>query len=133
MRAIGCYDINQVWQPQRCAADPGAVRIAYSSGRITHGRQMAKIAMIDLRDNNDREEHYNFRTYVTRARLLKANGKADNQAIWRTAIPPLPAAALAVFPLAVAASRLGGSRPCGWPRCSGCHTGWSCCRCWRRC
>jgi hypothetical protein len=44
---------------------------------------MAKVAMIDLRDNNDREEHYNFRTYVTRARLVKANGTADNQAIWR--------------------------------------------------
>ena len=83
--SIGCYDINQVWQPQRCAADPGAVRIAYSSGRVTNGRQMAQVAMIDLRDNNDREEHYNFRTYVTRARLVKANGNADNQAIWRTA------------------------------------------------
>jgi hypothetical protein len=86
--SIGCYDINQVWQPQRCVADPGAVKIAYSSGRITNGRQMAKVAMIDLRDNNDREEHYNFRTYVTRARLINANGKADNQAIWRTAVQP---------------------------------------------
>jgi uncharacterized tannase-like protein DUF6351 len=81
--AIGCFDINQIWQPARCVADPGAVKIAYSSGRITNGRQMAKVAMIDLRDNNDREEHYNFRTYVTRARLVKANGTADNQAIWR--------------------------------------------------
>jgi hypothetical protein len=48
---------------------------------------MAKVAMIDLRDNDDREEHYNFRTYVTRARLVKANGNAGNQAIWRTAEP----------------------------------------------
>ena len=80
---IGCYDINSVWQSQRCRADPGAVKIAYSSGRITNGKQMAKVAMIDLRDNDDREEHYNFRTYVTRARLLKANGTTANQAIWR--------------------------------------------------
>ncbi len=40
--------------------------------------------MIDLRDNDDREEHYNFRTWVTRARLLKANGTSANQAIWRS-------------------------------------------------
>jgi hypothetical protein len=80
---IGCYDINANWQPQRCQADPGSVKIAYSSGRVTNGKQMAKVAMIDLRDNDDREEHYNFRTYVTRARLLKANGTTANQAIWR--------------------------------------------------
>lgn len=86
--AIGCYDINQTWQASRCVADAGAVRIAYASGRITNGRQMATVAMIDLRDNNDREEHYNFRTYVTRARLVKANGQANNQAIWRTADAP---------------------------------------------
>ena len=81
---IGCYDINQNWQPQRCVADPDAVEIAHSSGRITHGKQMANVAMIDLRNNDDTEEHYNFRVYVTRNRLLSANGTAANQAIWRT-------------------------------------------------
>src|SRR5262249_11159998 len=91
------YDINAAWQQGRCVADPGSVKVAYSSGRITNGRQMAKVAMIDLRDNDDREEHYNFRTYVTRARLLKANGTADNQAIWRTADAP--------------AARAGGAGP----------------------
>lgn len=80
---IGCYDINGVWQQQRCQADAGSVKIAYSSGRVTNGKQMAQVAMIDLRDNDDREEHYNFRTWVTRARLVKANGSAENQAIWR--------------------------------------------------
>jgi hypothetical protein len=82
--SIGCYDINATWQPRRCQADPGAVKIAYNSGRITNGKQMAQVAMIDLRDNDDREEHYNFRTWVTRARLLKANGTSANQAIWRS-------------------------------------------------
>jgi hypothetical protein len=80
---IGCYDINANWQPQRCQADPRSVKIAYSSGRVTNGKQMAKVAMIDLRNNDDKGEHYNFRTYVTRARLLKANGTTANQAIWR--------------------------------------------------
>jgi hypothetical protein len=92
-KSIGCYDINAAWQESRCVADPGAVKIAYSSGRITNGRQMGKVAMIDLRENDDREEHYNFRTYVTRARLVKANGTADNQAIWRTADAPAGRAA----------------------------------------
>lgn len=81
---IGCYDINQAWQTGRCVADPGAVEIAYRSGRVTNGHEMANVAMIDLRNNDDTEEHYNFRTYVTRARLVKANGSAANQAIWRT-------------------------------------------------
>src|SRR5262249_14999235 len=81
--SIGCYDINQNWQPQRCVADTGSVRIAYSSGRVTNGKQMAKVAMIDIRNNDATEEHYNFRVYVTRARLMKANGTAANQAIWR--------------------------------------------------
>jgi hypothetical protein len=92
---IGCYDINQAWQTARCVADPGSVRIAHASGRVTHGRQMATVAMIDLRDNNAREEHYNFRTDVTRARLIKANGHANNQAIWRTTNGASPNANLA--------------------------------------
>jgi hypothetical protein len=94
-RSIGCYDINQQWQAARCVADREAVRIAYSSGRITNGSQMAKAAMIDVRDNDAREEHYNFRTYVTRARLIKANGSAANQAIWRTTTGAAPSATLA--------------------------------------
>jgi len=93
--AIGCYDINQEWQSARCVADPGSVRIAYSSGRVTNGREMAKVAMIDLRDNDAREEHYNFRTDVTRARLMKANGSSANQAIWRTTTGGGPNAVLA--------------------------------------
>jgi hypothetical protein len=88
--SIGCYDINQEWQAPRCVADPGSARIAYRSGRITNGREMANVAMIDLRDNDAREEHYNFRTYVTRARLMKANGTAANQAIWRTTTGATP-------------------------------------------
>lgn len=92
---VGCYDINQTWVPARCIADPGGVRIAHASGRVTHGRQMASVAMIDLRDSNIREEHYTFRTYVTRARLETANGTAANQAIWRTTTGSSPDAILA--------------------------------------
>jgi hypothetical protein len=90
----GCWNINGDWQPERCEADAGAVEIAHASGRVTHGKQMAKVAIIDRRDNDATEEHYNFRSYVTRARLVKANGHADNMAIWRTTTGGAPNAAL---------------------------------------
>ena len=79
----GCVDIDFNVQAKRCAADPGAVEIAYKSGRITNGRYMAEVAMIDQRNNDVTEEHYDFRVYVTRNRLLRDNGTAANQAIWR--------------------------------------------------
>jgi len=80
---IGCIDIDFSPKAERCSADPGAAQIAHRSGRVTHGRHMADVAMIDQRDNNVREEHYDFRAYVTRSRLLRDNGTAANQAIWR--------------------------------------------------
>ena len=80
---VGCVDIDFNTQSARCVADPGAVEIAYKSGRITNGRYMAEVAMIDQRNNDVTEEHYDFRVYVTRSRLLRDNGTAANQAIWR--------------------------------------------------
>ena len=44
---------------------------------------MAEVAMIDQRNNDVTEEHYDFRVYVTRNRLVRDNGTAANQAIWR--------------------------------------------------
>ena len=44
---------------------------------------MADVAMIDQRNSDVTEEHYDFRVYVTRNRLLRDNGTAANQAIWR--------------------------------------------------
>jgi len=81
--SIGCYDINAVWQPQRCVADPGSVEIAYASGRVANAKQHAKVAWVDMRDNDYTEEHYVFRSYVSRNRMLRENGTAANRPIWR--------------------------------------------------
>jgi len=79
----GGYDINGQWQPARMQADPGAVETTHKSGRITHGRYLGGVAIIDRRDFNIIEEHYDFRAWVIRNRLLKEHGDYANQVIWR--------------------------------------------------
>lgn len=80
---VGGYDINGKWQAARMVADPGAVEITNRSGRITHARHLGEVAILDRRDFNIIEEHYDFRAWVLRNRLLKEFGDYDNQVIWR--------------------------------------------------
>jgi len=91
----GGYDINGQWQPARMQADPGAVEITHKSGRITHGRYLGDVAIIDRRDFNIIEEHYDFRAWVIRNRLLKEHGDYANQVIWRYKSSPPDLAARA--------------------------------------
>ncbi len=80
---IGGYDINGQWQAARMQADPGAVEITHKSGRVAHPRYLGEVAIIDRRDFNITEEHYDFRTWVIRNRLFKEFGDYGNQVIWR--------------------------------------------------
>lgn len=80
---VGGYDINGRWQPARMTADAGAVETTHKSGRVTHGRYLGEVAIIDRRDFNIIEEHYDFRSWVIRNRLLKEHGDYGNQVIWR--------------------------------------------------
>ncbi|RZI68862.1 MAG: hypothetical protein EOP79_03055 [Variovorax sp.] len=80
---VGGYDINGKWQPSRMVADPGAVEITHRSGRVAHARNLGNVAILDRRDFNIIEEHYDFRTWVIRNRLLKEFGDYGNQVIWR--------------------------------------------------
>lgn len=82
---IGGYDIDKNWRPQRSAADPDAVAIAYRTGAVTFGRQLAKTPIIDLRAADNSEVHTDFHSYAMRARLEQANGHHDNQVIWTSA------------------------------------------------
>jgi len=82
---IGSYDIDFQLQPQRHAADPGAVAIAYRSGQVTNGRELANVPIIDLRGTSNQEIHNDYRSYATRERLKHANGNADNQVIFTAA------------------------------------------------
>jgi hypothetical protein len=81
---IGGYDINAQWQSGRMQADPGAAEIAHGSGRVAHGRYLGEVAIIaDVSFDVD-EEHYDFRNFVIRNRILSAHGNHDNHVIWRT-------------------------------------------------
>jgi hypothetical protein len=80
---IGGYDINGSWVPDRMTADPGAAEITHSSGRVPHGRGLGEVAVIQDVSFNTIEEHYDFRGYVMRNRILSAWGDHDTHVIWR--------------------------------------------------
>jgi len=80
---IGGWDINGLWAPNRMTADPGAAEITHSSGRVPHGRGLGEVAIIQSVIFNITEEHYDFRGYVIRNRILAVNGDHDNHVIWR--------------------------------------------------
>lgn len=80
---IGGYDINGQWQPRRMVADPGAAEITHGSGRVPHGRGLGEVAIIAGVNYQITEEHYDFRNYVIRNRILEHHGDHDNQVLWR--------------------------------------------------
>ncbi len=98
---IGGFDIDANRQPGRTSGDPEAIRIAYASGRtVTGGGGLAETPIIDARNYVDLDAnfHESYHTFRARARLLRANGHADNQVILRAkgdAYDPLPAEFLA--------------------------------------
>lgn len=80
---VGGYDINGQWQPARMRADPGAAELTHTSGRVPHGKGLGEVAVIAGVAFNIIEEHYDFRTYVIRNRILAAHGDYGNHVIWR--------------------------------------------------
>jgi hypothetical protein len=82
---IGGRDIDFRWQPQRSVADPKAVERAYRTGVVTTPREAAKVPILDLRgvpcDRPVADIHTCFHTWEMRARLIEANGHADNQVV----------------------------------------------------
>jgi hypothetical protein len=80
---IGGMDIDGVWQPQRTAADLGALATLYRTGRITDGSGSANVAEIDLRNNpTDVGFHPPFHSWTWRARIDRTLGNHDNNVIW---------------------------------------------------
>jgi len=80
---IGGYDINGQWQPRRMQADQGAVEITHASGRVPHGRRLGEVPVIADVTFNVIEEHYDFRNFVIRNRILEVYGDHDTHVIWR--------------------------------------------------
>jgi hypothetical protein len=83
---VGGYDIDGNLVAARTMGDPIALRAAHETGRVnTGGGSLATIPIIDSRRFLDPmgNIHDSFRSFVTRARLLATNGRADNHVILR--------------------------------------------------
>lgn len=83
---IGGWDIDFEPTPERVVGDDNAIRIAYETGRVTSGSAgLAMVPIIDDRPYLDHEGNFHASVYsfVTRARLERDNGHADNYVIRR--------------------------------------------------
>lgn len=82
---VGGRDIHWNWTPQRTIADPVALERVYRSGQVNLGTGLANVPIIDLRGQafgcDNAEIHSCFHSWVTRERLIKANGNANNHVI----------------------------------------------------
>jgi hypothetical protein len=89
---VGSYSADNVWSgpaapgapANRIASVPDGLETAYGAGFVVDGRQLAKVAIIDLRGNQNPagDIHANWRSWGQRERLDHANGHHDNQVIW---------------------------------------------------
>ena len=81
---IGGYDVDGNNVAVRMVGDREALRIAYRTGRMNSGDAgLSSVPIIDFRSHVDHygDVHDAVRSYVTRARVLAANGHADNHVI----------------------------------------------------
>ena len=85
---VGGWDIDFEWRPERAEAD--AVRVAYETGRIiSGGGGLAMTPIIDKRNYRDlvSDFHASYYSFVTRERLIRDNGHADNYVLQRRTAP----------------------------------------------
>ncbi|RKS08993.1 hypothetical protein DFP74_4721 [Nocardiopsis sp. Huas11] len=80
---IGGLDADARVVGERIRADPGAVVAAHRTGRVLHtGGGLAEIPVVDYREYQDDtpggDIHQRYHSFSTRARMLAANGHADN-------------------------------------------------------
>ena len=91
-RRVGGHDLDGGIVPTRTVADPEALRIAYETGRLNGAnRGLSAVPIIDVRPYTDGDDdvHDIVASHITRARLIAANGHADNQ-VFRTYAPGTP-------------------------------------------
>ncbi|MET1004411.1 MAG: DUF6351 family protein [Propionibacteriaceae bacterium] len=80
---IGGLDIDLRPTPERTTADSTATRAAYATGRLLNGGGgLGNIPIIDVRSYTEgprsTDLHMRYHTFVTQARLIAANGDAEN-------------------------------------------------------
>lgn len=86
---IGGIDIDGNFTPQRKAADPVALEIMYTTGRMNDGSGVANLPEIDDRTGSQMDDtgfHPAMESFAYRARLDKTNGQHDTE-ILRLARP----------------------------------------------
>jgi hypothetical protein len=91
---IGTVDVDFNFMPGRREADTGS-EILYRAGGINDAGFLDQVAIIDLRGSSNFEIHTDYHSWGMRARLDKANGHHDNQAIWSFPSPLVPPPAIA--------------------------------------
>jgi hypothetical protein len=81
---IGGHDIDGNVVAARTVADPDALRIAFQSGRVNDATKgMAVVPIIDARPYSEAngDVHDTINSYITRSRLVAANGTSGNQVL----------------------------------------------------
>jgi len=79
---MGGYNDQGNLSATRMTGDAIALRIAYATGQVNSGGGgLASVPIIDIRvyADNFPDIHDEYRSFVTRARLMATNGSADNQ------------------------------------------------------
>ena len=97
---VGGIDRDSTPRAARTTADADALAIAYRSGIVASGKQLAKTAMIDMRGWDDSNIttpptitpgtnaipiHHQWYSFGIRDRIAAEAGNANNQALWRFA------------------------------------------------
>lgn len=83
---IGGYDRDDNYVPARTVGDEHAILEAYRSGvQLGGGGGLASVPILDLSGlmQEDKYYHYQWFHFAVRARLIAANGNADNHIMWR--------------------------------------------------
>jgi hypothetical protein len=80
---IGGTDADSNLTAARSVADAAGLTIAYKSGILSSGKQLAKLPIIDLRGYDETGIHYIWRSFSERDRLDQQAGSHANQVMWR--------------------------------------------------
>jgi hypothetical protein len=85
---VGGFDVDGHPQSQRMATDADTLARVYRGGFLNSfmGGGLGMVPIITQRTNADArgDIHDQLEDQIVRARLIKANGRADNQVIWRS-------------------------------------------------
>ena len=90
---VGGFSTDATPAATRSVADTAALDIAYKSGILSSGVNLAKVAIIDQRGWDEQGIHHIWRTYSERARLDAEAGSHANHVMFRFGTGLLPSAA----------------------------------------